>query len=296
MKRQTAFFCLLGALTGCGTVPPSGMTPQPDVVTTGGSDAAVSDSALPADASASETGATSDRPTAPDTGTDSGPIEVCRPTIRNDQSREMCVGAAMCAPNFVNPTCEGARACTCGANNAESQANLLCNTSLSCNPLLRECPQDQTCRAAVLGTMLSCEPGNVRCSVNLPRGVAYAPFRWSDNALLNWILQTPRQREQDVGMPGTAMFPLTCGDGNSRLGSVQMCTSCRIDGTPIDVSFAECVGQTCYWRRGIADQVVSAELVFANPCELELRVYRPGAMTPSFSETIVAYLCNPPSR
>ena len=291
MKRLIAAFCLLGLLLGCGATPPSG---TPDA-TTSGTDAAVpTDTVLaPTDRPAADVPTPpSDAPVAEDAGA----VEICRPVIGRDGVPQTCHGAPMCIPDRLNSSCAGAIACTCGADNAEAQANRLCNTDPGCIPGgPTVCPQDPTCRSAILGLALSCRPGENRCSANLPPGVALTPFAWQNRMeLLLWILQTDRRvRDDEMG----ARFRFGCGNETfSTLGAPQVCRSFRLDGRD-DPTFAtdyECAGQTCYWRRGIAHQVVSAELAFDNPCEAELRVYLPGATTPSQTRSYIALNCDPP--
>lgn len=262
----------LGVFMGCGGEPPPGV--PSDVVADAGT---TSDSSAPADSGPGRDAVTppSDRP-----GPGDAAVEVCSPTIRNGE-RFMCVGAAMCRPNDLNPTCEGALGCTCDGAVTPYETQLICNGNSACEGAVRQMIPN-----------LTCSPGHNRCSVNLPDGVEYAPFFDQDGSreVLFNILTRYHWYRFEGGM--AVGDPRIINTGTSYVytpsGLVQLCLWA-------ETGCLECVGNTCYSRRSMALRTISDsfEIRFVHQCRFEVLRFSPGSDEPTFRAEVVAVPCQP---
>lgn len=263
-----AFLCalMLGAVGCGGPVPVDPMTtpdtgPAPDAAPPG-------DRATPPDAAVDTPVPPADRPTPGDApATDTGPdtmAEICRPTL--EPPARDCMGAALCRPNFVNPTCAGAMACTCDLHPGDMPP-MLCTEALM-----------PTCLSLV-----SCAPGRNHCSIHLPEGVDYVPFRSLEavaghgglrqTVQAGWIsedrmVEASFQDQPVIDSRGFVQVCLTLPRNPTIPATMQGMTACAV-----------CSGLTCYWNRGgIRAMAPSIEIRFREgACGYERRLFAPGA-------------------
>ena len=174
------------------------------------------------------------------------------------------MGAAVCQPNSLNPTCAGARSCACNFREEDMPA-MLCTREMM-----------PSCMSSV-----SCMPGRNRCSIHLPEGVAYAEFAFLEardgrGGLRQTIREGWRRADLTTGSTtfnGPSLF--------SSRGFIQLCgiLPSDLDGIPANMAgegfCADCSGTTCYWNRGpLRGQMPSVEISIGNyPCSLEIRYY-----------------------
>lgn len=208
-------------------------------------------------------------------------VEVCMPDVRGSEYF-MCVGATMCQPNEINPTCAGALDCTCAEVYLPSTVERTCNNDRACEDAVRQMlPQ------------LACSPGHNRCSVNLPDGMEYAPFFDQDDGRQTFFrIMLDYQWYLTVeGVPGTVGLGRTM---TSRGGPTAFMLSglARINWSP-ETGILECTGTTCYSRRSSALRRIlpSYEMRFVDRCEFELLEFEGDTSEPVHRSRYIASPC-----
>jgi len=138
---------------------------------------------------------------------------VCCPVDQTCQSG-MCKGGSTCTPSESDISCTGASSCACDT----TFVNAWCSTSPS------DC-------AAMPSTCCSCLPGCQNCNLDLPFGICYEPFLYT-NTLVNHRWVFPK---------GTQMV--------TKNQSINGQLSILIAGNYIAVDYWTCSGKFC-WSLG----------------------------------------------